>query len=372
MKFSFTQSSMQKGLQLVTGAISSKVPMPSLSNLHFRLNGGKVDVTATDLDTTITAKIELIGSDGEGNILIQARRFQELIRELPDTALEITVEGSGKVYLKGEGIGTYLLPSGDPIDFPELPIVDAKNSFTIPAATFQRIVSKTIFAASHDDMRPILTGLLLQVRSDEVTIVATDGHRLSRIKRTDISFQDDDLDVTVPMKALNLLMRNMDEDDTLTVGIADTRASFTTDRQDLITRLIDGNYPKYEGVIPDGNHNKMVVSLRELTAAVRRVQIFASQMSRQIKIGIDGSVMTLESEDSDVGGRAEEKVNVDYDGEPMQIAYNASYLIDVLKQVDTEEVLFSLGSQNDAAIIQPMVQTESEDLLMLLMPIRMR
>ncbi len=372
MKFTFNQSSMLKGLQLVTGAVSAKVPMPSLSNLHLKLNGNTLEVTATDLDTTITAKVELIEADGEGSVLIQARRFQDLIRELPDTVLEITIEGSGKIYLKGEGIGTYLLPGGDPVDFPELPIVDASNTFTIPAETLQRIVSKTIFAASHDDMRPILTGLLLQIRSDELTIVATDGHRLSRIKRDDISYQDDDLDVTVPMKALNLLMKNLSEDDTLTIGVAETRASFTTESQNLITRLIDGNYPKYEGVIPESNHSKMIVSLRDLTAAVRRVQIFASQMSRQIKISLEDSVLALESEDSDIGGRAEESVSVDYDGEPLQIAYNASYLIDVLKQIDTEEVIFNLGTQNDAAIIQPVTQAKSEDLLMLLMPIRMR
>ncbi len=372
MKFTFTQSSMLKGIQQVMGAVSAKVPMPSLSNLHLKLKDNELRLTATDLDTTIASYIKIIEADGEGSLLVQAHRFNDIIRELPNITLSLSVDDHSSITLSGDGIGEYTLPGGDPDDFPELPPVEAKNSLDINSSILKRLVSKTIFAVSHDDMRPVLTGLLIQVMPDELRMAATDGHRLSRIIRTDVSYQEEPLDVIIPMKSLNLLLKNLDDDETPNIGVSDTRASFKAEGHHLITRLIDGSYPKYEGVIPEENHGKLIVSVAELMSAVKRVQIFSSKISRQVKVSIEGSTMKLESEDQDTGGRASETLSVDYNGEPITIAYNANYLMDVLKHIDTEDVLFELGTSNDAAIVRPTVQQENEDFLMLLMPIRLR
>ena len=153
MKFSFSQETMLKGLNRVMGAVPTRMAMPSLGNIYFRLEGHNLLITATDLEITVTANIEVIESDGEGGILIQAKRFYELIRELRDTTLEIEVQEPFKVIMKGEGVGVYTLPGGDPVEFPDIPNVDAQLSFNISAVNLKRMVSKTVFAVSKDEKR---------------------------------------------------------------------------------------------------------------------------------------------------------------------------------------------------------------------------
>lgn len=372
MKFSFTQSVMLKALQRVMGAVSSRVPMPSLNNLHFRLDGKSLEITATDLEITVTARIDLVESEGSGEALVQARRFQDLIRELPDVSLELEVNEKGQIVLKGEGVGTYSLPGDDPLEFPEMPTVDADLTFSLTGEKFRRIISKTIFAVSADEMRPILTGLLVQIEPEKLTVVATDGHRLSRIIQSGIDYDGDPRDVIVPMKALSVFMKNLEISDMPSLGLAETRASFSSENHGLITRLIDGVYPKYEGVIPRDNSFRLQVRTGDLMSAVRRVAIFSNQISKQINLRIEGATVKLDSEDPDTGGRGEEELAVDYNGEPLEVAYNANYLMDVLKQVDTEETIIAFGMSKDAAIIYPTSQEENEDFMMLLMPIRLR
>jgi len=372
MKFTFTQASIHRSLQRVMGAVPVRMPMPSLGNIFFKLKDGKLDITATDLEITITSMVDIIESEGDGSVLIQAKRLHDLVSKLPDVPLEIEVLEGRKVTLKCEGIGTYTLPGGDPMDFTELPAVDAQVIFKISGEFLKRLISKTVFAVSRDDMRPILTGIVMQIRSNELRIVATDGHRLSRITRRGIEYSGDPRDVVIPMKALNLLTRSLDDADVPEIGLAETRAYFSTDDQKLITRLIDGHYPKYESVIPDDNPYKMTVNADEFMATVGRISIFANQISHQVKIAVSDSDMILETEDPELGGRGEEKIAINYEGSPVEIAYNSNYLNDVLRQIDTEEVIFRLKSSNDAAVVTATSQQENEDHLMLLMPIRLR
>jgi len=372
MKFTFTQSSMLKSIQQVIGAVSPKMPMPALSNFQLKLDGQTLTITATDLEVTISSTLEVVEASGSGGVLVQAKRLHELIRELPDVLLEIEVIEPFKVKLRGEGIGQYDLPGEDPIDFPELPTVDSKLSFKVPTEVFKRMISKSIFAVSRDEMRPVLTGILFQLRAGELRVVATDGHRLSRVSRQDIDYSGEPRDEIIPMKALNLLARNLSDGDTLEIALAETRSSFTTTGQRLITRLIDGHYPKYESVIPVANPNRMQVKLSDLMSSLRRVQIFSSNISRQVRVSLAPGQGSIEAEDPEYGGRAREEIHMDYQGDALEIAYNATYLMESLRQIDTEEAIFMLGGSNDAAVIQPTTQQDNEDFLMLLMPIRLR
>lgn len=372
MKFTFTQSTMLKSIQRIIGAVSPRAPMPSLSNFYLKLDGRTLMMTSTDLEVTVSAPVELLESEGSGGVLVQAKRFNDLIRELPDIPLEVEVIDPFKVTLRGEGIGVYNLPGEDPIDFPELPVIDTKLSLQISAAVFKQMISKTLFAVSKDDMRPVLTGILFQLRGGEIRVVATDGHRLSRVTRQDIQFAGDPRDEIIPMKALTLLQRNLDDDDVVEIALAETRASFNSSKQRLITRLIDGHYPKYESVIPQNNPNRLQIKLSEFMSGLRRVSIFSSHISKQIKVTLEKGKASIEAEDPEYGGRGREDMNIDYEGEPLEIAYNAGYLMDALRQIDTEEAIFELGNSNDAGIIKPSSQSDKEDFIMLLMPIRLR
>lgn len=372
MKFTFTQSAIMRSIKRVVGAVSSKMPMPALSNFYLKLDGQTLTITATDLEVTISSTVELLEASGSGGVLVQAKRFQEIIDHLPDVPLEVEVQDPYKVILRCEGVGVYNLPGDDPIDFPELPTVDSQYSFVMSAEIFKRMIGKTIFAVSKDEMRPVLTGILFQLRAGEMRVVATDGHRLSRVCWTDAPYSGDPRDHIIPMKALNLLLRNLGDGEDLTVAIAETRASFTAQSQRLITRLIDGHYPKYESVIPQENPNHLRVKMSDFMASARRVAIFSNQISRQIKLSLASGIGYIEAEDPEYGGRGHEDIAVDYVGENLDIAYNATYLLDALRQVDTEEATFDLAGTNDAAVIRPSSQKDREDFLMLLMPIRLR
>lgn len=372
MKFTFAQSTMLKSIQKIIGAVSPRAPMPSLSNFHLKLDGRTLVMTSTDLEVTVSASVELLESEGSGGVLVQAKRFQDLIRELPDIPLEMEVTDPFKVVLRGEGIGVYNLPGEDPLDFPEIPVIDTKLSFHLSADIFKRIIGKTLFAVSKDEMRPVLTGILFQLRGNEIRVVATDGHRLSRVTRQNVGFSGEPRDDIIPMKALTLLQRNLDDDDDLEIALAETRASFSTSKQRLITRLIDGHYPKYESVIPQANANKLRIKMSEFMSSIRRVSIFSSHISRQIKLSLENNKASIEAEDPEYGGRGKEEFGVEYEGETLEIAYNATYLMDALRQIDTEDAIFELGNSNDAGIIKPSTQVDKEDFLMLLMPIRLR
>jgi len=372
MKFTFAQSAMLKSIQKIIGAVSTRAPMPALSNFHLKLDGRTLIMTSTDLEVTVSATVDLLESEGSGGVLVQAKRFQDIIRELPDIPLEVEVVDPFKVTLRGEGIGVYNLPGEDPIDFPELPVLDSKLSFHISAEIFKRMIGKTIFAVSKDEMRPVLTGILFQLRGSEIRVVATDGHRLSRVTRQDVQSSGEARDDIIPLKALTLLQRNLEDDDDLEISLAETRASFSTKKLRLITRLIDGHYPKYESVIPQSNPNHLRIKMSDFMSAIRRVSIFSSHISKQIKFTLNPGVAALEAEDPEYGGRGREEMNVDYNGESLEIAYNAAYLMDTLRQIDTEDALFDLGNSNDAGIIKPSTQSDKEDFLMLLMPIRLR
>ncbi len=372
MRFTFTQSSMEKGLLLVMGTISTRVPMPSLSNLHLKLEGKVLEITATDLEVTTTAYIELLDSEGSGDVLVPAKRFQEIIRQLPDVPLEITIPEPGKVFLRGDFKGEYKLPGGDPVDFPELPPIDPKISFSFSGEDLKRMISKTLFAVSRDEMRPVLNGLLFQVRPGELTVVATDGHKLSKIVKTGLDYNDDPIDVIIPTKALGILQKTLEFEDNPVITLAETRASFKTDHQILITRLIEGYYPRFESVIPEDNPKRLRANASDFVSAIRRVHIFSSQLSHQVRLKIEADSVTIQSEDQELGGEGSESVNITFEGEEMEIAYNGSYLMDVLRQIGTEDVIFEMKGFEDAAIIKPTSQEENEDFLMLLMPIRLQ
>jgi len=229
-----------------------------------------------------------------------------------------------------------------------------------------------LFAVSHDEMRPVLTGLFLRVRTGSLTVVATDGHRLSRITREGIDYGGNSVDVIVPMKALNLIQRTIEDEETLEIALAETRASFRTEKFALITRLIDGRYPNYESVIPTENPGNLLVRTSDFMSAIRRVHIFASQLSHQVLLHLEPTLMDMKSEDQEIGSEAKESLGISYEGQPMDIAYNGNYLMDVLRQIDTEETVFEMSTHEDAAVIHPTSQQNNENFLMLLMPIRLR
>ena len=387
MKVSIEKEELLKGIQAVIDIVPSKTALPVLSNILIDANNGQgVCLSATDLDISITCKLSAT-AEVAGSTTVPARKFSEIVRELPEESLSLIAE-EGRVMLQrqSDAEGTYALMSVPADDFPELPteidgteIAFAEGEEDVPDSNaLKEMISKTIFAVSRDETRPVLNGVLWQVGDGRMTMVATDGHRLVKYSRMQRGLPDDNTEAIVPPRALNHVVKLMNG------GISLQKAQFGQshvlfslgDEDDgeaiqIFSRVIEGPYIGYEQVIPQNNGKRLRVSNSHLLPAVRRVSILASTQTHQLRLAMKKNELELSATSQEIGGEARENLAVDYDADEMIIGYNSTYLQDVLRRITCDEVLFELDSAVAAGIIRPGEQIEGEDYLCLLMPLRL-
>ena len=387
MKVSIEKEELLKGIQAVIDIVPSKTALPVLSNILIDASNGQgVCLSATDLDISITCKLSATIEDA-GSTTVPARKFSEIVRELPEESLSFIAE-EGRVMLQRQSgaQGTYALMSVPADDFPELPteidgteIAFADGEEDRPDSNaLNEMVFKTIFAVSRDETRPVLNGVLWQVGDGRMTMVATDGHRLVKYSRIQQGLPENNTEAIVPPRALNHVVKLMNG------GISLQKAQFgqshvlfalgDEDDEDAIqifSRVIEGPYIGYEQVIPQNNGKRLRVSNSHLLPAVRRVSILASTQTHQLRLAIKKNELELSATSQEIGGEAREHLDVDYDAEEMVIGYNSTYLQEVLRRITCDEVLFELDSAVAAGIIRPGEQLEGEDYLCLLMPLRL-
>ena len=387
MKVSIEKEELLKGIQAVIDIVPSKTALPVLSNILIDASNGQgVCLSATDLDISITCKLSATIEDA-GSTTVPARKFSEIVRELPEESLSLIAE-EGRVMLQRQSgaQGTYALMSVPADDFPELPteidgteIAFADGEEDRPDSNaLNEMVFKTIFAVSRDETRPVLNGVLWQVGDGRMTMVATDGHRLVKYSRIQQGLPENNTEAIVPPRALNHVVKLMNG------GISLQKAQFgqshvlfalgDEDDEDAIqifSRVIEGPYIGYEQVIPQNNGKRLRVSNSHLLPAVRRVSILASTQTHQLRLAMKKNELELSATSQEIGGEAREHLDVDYDAEEMIIGYNSTYLQEVLRRITCDEVLFELDSAVAAGIIRPGEQLEGEDYLCLLMPLRL-
>lgn len=370
MKFSVARDSIYKSLQNIIGVVPTKTTTPILNNVLFELNGDLLKITATDLEILTSTTINVKGQD-DGMIAIPAKFLNDIIREMANEEVSFEQEDGHKIKLRTEK-GEYKI-SGEPgDDFPVMPMDDEMNGFTIKDSTIHRMIEKSLFAVSMDELRPALMGIFFQINSNELKLVGTDGHRLSRIINKDFSYDGTESDLIVPTKALALVNKNLkQEDESIEIKFSNNFIFFDLPGIQIYSRLVDSEYPDYEGVIPSGNDKEVIASTAELLGSVRRVSIFSSSLTHQVQFSLKNNIVEITSQDIDVGGEGREEINVNFKGESLDIAFNAQYFIDVLKHVDTNQTKLLLNSSVTAAMVLPIEQNKHEDILMLLMPVRL-
>jgi DNA polymerase-3 subunit beta len=255
-------------------------------------------------------------------------------------------------------------------EFPAVAEFKAKRDLEIDNNLLKRFISKTVFAVSKDELRPSMMGVLFQIKSNEFRAVATDGHRLVKVVNQDLKSHGFQKDLIIPEKALQLVLRSSDEGENK-ISISDTHVMFDFGNTVLVSRLIDEAYPNYESVIPLENEKKLTVNRSQLLSCVKRVSLYSSSATHQIRFSMSGKNMEVSAEDADVGGEAKENVNCDYGADEMEIGFNSRYIEDMLSHIDSEEVVFKFSSPTRAGIVEPSVQKHNEDVLMLVMPVRL-
>jgi DNA polymerase III subunit beta len=369
MNFTISKSEFYSALQKVIGVVPQKTTISILTCILMDLNGDRLNITGTDLEISVTTSLT-VNSLEDGTAAVPARLLSEIVRELPDVPLNIFSESGNKLVIKTEK-GEYKISTQPKEDFPKITVEEGSLAFEIQGQLLARMTNKTLFAVSTDELRPALTGINMEILPSELRFVATDGHRLSKIICTNFSSPvKEQRNLIIPTKTLNLLLRNVNDDMVVNVQIGEDHIVYSLENATIYSKLINGTYPNYERVIPNNNDKRLVMDRDLLISTLRRVAIFSSSLTHQVRLIMTPSQVTIRSEDIEFGAEAKEEVPGDFSADWMQIGYNSNYLIDLLRHVDTEEMVFELKDSISAAIVYPSEQAEDEDHLLLLMPIR--
>ena len=368
MKFIVSSTYLLKQLQVLGGVINSSNTLPILDNFLFDLNDSQLTVSASDLETTMSSIIE-VESTSTGSIALPARLLLDTLKTFPEQPLTFVVEDNNTVEISSSH-GKYALAYVDGNEFPKAVALENPSTTTILGDILATAISKTIFAAGNDDLRPVMSGVFFQFSTESLTFVATDAHKLVKYTREDVA-ADQVAEFIMPKKPLNLLKGILaGSDDAVTIEYNESNAKFTFENSVLICRLIDGKYPNYEAVIPKENPNKLTIDRMQFLNSVRRVSIFSNKTTHQIRLKIAGAELNISAEDIDYSNKAEERLTCDYQGDDMQIGFNSRFLTEMLNNLGASEVQLEMSLPNRAGILTPVDGLDQgEQVTMLVMPV---
>jgi len=368
MRFIVSTSTLLKQLQAVNGASSSSTVLPILENFLFEIKDGSLTISATDLQTSMTTSLP-VESKEDGKVAVPSKILLETLKTLPDQPVAFSVDAQTFSIEISAGDGKYKLSGENGEDFPKIPTVENASSVSMPASVLAEAINKTIFAVSNDDLRPAMTGVYCQLSPQNITFVATDAHKLVRYRRNDTK-SDAAASFILPKKALTLLKASLGSDDSaVSLEYNSTSAFFRFGNINLICRLIDERYPDYEAVIPQSNPNKLTLDRSQFLNSLRRVVIFANKTTHQVRLKINGSELNISSEDVDFSNEAHERLGCQYEGEDMEIGFNAKFLIEMLGNLEGDEVTLEMSTPNRAGLLIPQTNNDNENVLMLVMPV---
>lgn len=365
MILTITRQNLHQGLAAVSASIPTKTTLPVLSNVLLEAEDNALWVSGTDLDVSIRVRVPAEVKQA-GAITAPGRKLQELTRELSDQPVDLRVRGHqleiacGYSRFKLNGLASE--------EFPNFPAIDFEEGWMVSGGSLRDLIKATVFAVSNEESRPILNGVLWELEESSMGMVATNGHRLARMSVKSGSTSAETADFIVPPAALGQVDRLFDGDGELTVARGGNYLGFRSDTREVYTRLIDGKYPDYEQVIPKGNDKIARIDKSTVEAAVRRMAVVASDHTHKIKLSLESDKVHLDATTPDLG-EAHDELDLDYDGEALQIGFNANYLLEVLRNMPSGDVTFSFMTSERAATIQP--SDTDLDYLCLIMPLRL-
>ncbi|QLE02683.1 DNA polymerase III subunit beta [Galbibacter sp. BG1] len=368
MKFIVSSSYLLKQLQVLGGVINNSNTLPILDNFLFELNQNQLTVSASDLETTMSAVLE-VDSESEGSIAVPAKLLLDTLKTFPEQPLTFVVENNNTIEISSNH-GKYALAYADGAEFPNSVELADASSTTILGDILSTAISKTIFASGNDDLRPVMSGVFFQFSPENLTFVATDAHKLVKYQRHDVTASQV-AEFIMPKKPLNLLKGILaGSESDVTIDYNESNAKFTFDNIELVCRLIDGKYPNYEAVIPKENPNKLTIDRSQFFGSVRRVSIFSNKTTHQIRLKIAGAELNISAEDVDYSNKAEERLTCDYQGDDMEIGFNSRFLNEMLNNLTSDSVSLEMSLPNRAGILTPIDGLdEGEHVTMLVMPV---
>ncbi len=377
MKFKVNSREFRDAMGRIIGVVPVRTTIPAIENLLMETSKKKLIISATDLEISMSTQAD-ITDGGDGKITVNAREIFEIVRNLDDSEIEISVDENLKLTLKTKS-GSFRFACTPAEEYPTLPTLgENSESSAISSESLRTVVERTIFAVSKDEHRRSMNGVLFQFFGKAAKIYATDGHRLVRIEDKGLVDKPLKKEANIQEKALGLAAKSLRGTD-VEITIADNHVRLKNSDTELITRLIQEAHPDYDAVIPsDIDNNKMLtVGRAELLEKVRRVAILSDSVNHLVKFTIDKDVLTVSAEDTDRGEMGEEKLQVQWNGgEPMNIGFNSAYIMEAMGSIDAAKVRFAFSSATRAATIKPVPEdgkgsASTQEILILVMPLRL-
>jgi DNA polymerase III, beta subunit len=367
MRFIVSSSYLFKKLQTIGGVINSNNTMPILDNFLFELSKNKLVVSASDLETTIKGVIE-VESDSEGSIAVPYKFLVDTLKMLPEQAITFIVNDNKTAQIRTNN-AEYSFAYYDAAEFPSIVDIPDPNKVSIMGDVLATAIQTTIFATGNDDLRPIMNGVFFDFSENGLTFAATDAHKLVKYERKDI-VSPHKTEFVMPKKPLNLLKGILAGSETdVTIEYNESNAKFSFDDMEYVCRLIDGKYPNYEAVIPKENPNKLVINRLLLLGSTKRVSIFSNKSTHQVRLKIVGNSIQIFAEDIEYSNKATETIPCSYEGDDMEIGFNAKFFIEMMNNLSSDEVMLEMSYPNRPGILTPADGLdEGEKVYMLVMP----
>lgn len=370
MKFIVSSTSLLRNLQAISGVLNATNTLPILDDFLFRLNEDELEITASDLETTMTVSIPTTKAEEPGVVAIPAKILIDILKTFSDLPLTFTINDETYGIEISTGEGKYKLTGHNSDEFPKVPVKENTTTLALDCSTLAKAINKTVFAAGSDELRPVMSGVFCQLSPGDLTFVATDAHKLVRYKRLDTR-SEEAVSFILPKKPLNQLKSLLiNKEFPVTIEYNQTNAFFSFENIHLVCRLIEGKYPNYEAVIPRDNPNVLLIDKALFLNSIKRIALFANQSTHQVRLKISGKELVLSAEDIDFSNEARERLSCSYQGDSIEIGFNSRFLQEMVGNVDTEQLRLEMSAPNRAGLILPVDdENKVEDLLMLVMPV---
>jgi DNA polymerase III subunit beta len=370
MKFIVSSTGLFSHLQAISRVINSKNTLPILDCFLVELNDGTLSLTASDNETTLSTSIEVNEYDKDGRFAISSKTILDALKEIPEQPLTFDVNLETLEIMVQYQNGKYNLVGQNADEYPQAPALgDSAAELSISASLLLSGINRTIFATADDELRPVMNGIYFDITPESITFVASDGHKLVKSMTFEAKGSDKAAFI-LPKKPANILKNLLPkESEDVRVSFDDRNAIFTMEKYYMVCRLIEGRYPNYNSVIPQGNPHRATIDRQMMISALRRVSVFSSQSSSLIKLRFSENLVQVSAQDIDFSTSAEEALICQYTGANMNIGFKSTFLIDILSNMASQDVIFELADPSRAGVIVPAEQEkEKEDVLMLLMP----
>ena len=372
MKFQVLSSSLMSHLSALSRVLVAKNSMPILDNFLFEITETKLLVTASDGDTTMITSIDISDVQGTGKFVVPTKTLLDPLKEMPQQNLTLEIDPDNLEVFVIYANGKYNFIAKNADEYPILKeLSPSAHNLDMPAQALLNGISSTIFAVADDELRPVMNGIYLDIKADNCTFVASDSKKLVRLINSGVK-AGFDASFILRRKHANLLKGIISKDmDVAHISFDEKSARIQVGDYLVSGSLIEGKFPRYESVIPKNNSFKMTIDRQECINTLRRISVFASQATNQVKFDIDKDRLIVSAQDVDFSVSGTEKITCSYDNAPMQIGFRANFLLEILNTIPSDEVEFQMADSFRACLVVPTENNENEDLMMLIMPMQL-